>query len=231
MPTGHYDRSKSKPRPKKRFCKYGHDMSACGRDKHGHCSNCHVEGRRKDPSKDSRIVQFCPKGHDTFIVGRTSQGRCKQCHREHQISWAAANPEYVVSYDQHYYEENKEAILEKQKQRYEKNKKEILERLKKYRENHPEFIALIRLKNKENRALRIPKWADLDKINEFERNKPDGMTTDHYIPLQGDLVSGLHVSWNLQYLTVSENTSKNNKCDLKEISDWYGKLLDKEGLG
>lgn len=57
----------------------------------------------------------------------------------------------------------------------------------------------------------MPLWADLGKLKEIYKNCPEGYHVDHVIPLQGDLVCGLHVETNLQYLTVSENLKKSNK--------------------
>lgn len=72
--------------------------------------------------------------------------------------------------------------------------------------------------NQGNRRARIknatPVWlTDLQKkeIKDFYINKPKGMEVDHIVPLKGKNVCGLHVPWNLQYLTKFENISKHNK--------------------
>jgi len=65
-------------------------------------------------------------------------------------------------------------------------------------------------KYRTNKLHRTPKWADEDAIQTMYARCPDKYTVDHIYPLQGALISGLHVLENLQYLTRSENCSKSN---------------------
>lgn len=60
-----------------------------------------------------------------------------------------------------------------------------------------------------------PKWADLQKIEDIYSSCPEGYHVDHWAPLQGELVCGLHVHENLQYLTAAENLAKGNKFEIR----------------
>jgi hypothetical protein len=60
---------------------------------------------------------------------------------------------------------------------------------------------------------RTPLWADIEAMDEFYRQRPQGHHVDHIIPLTGRTadgypISGLHVQANLQYLPGAENNHK-----------------------
>lgn len=78
-----------------------------------------------------------------------------------------------------------------------------------YAKNKEKF----RAKSAKYRAARIqrtPSWVDSKELEEIYKNCPQGHHVDHIIPLQGDLVSGLHVPANLQYLKAEDNIKKGN---------------------
>lgn len=85
-------------------------------------------------------------------------------------------------------------------------------------------VVLVRHHSAKRRAVRLqrtPAWADMNRIRDLH-NLAARMTietgvvhhVDHVIPLQGKLVSGLHVHQNMQVLIGSVNSSKGNRYRL-----------------
>jgi hypothetical protein len=68
-------------------------------------------------------------------------------------------------------------------------------------------------KRRAAKLQRTPSWADELVIQMIYEDCPEGHHVDHIYPLQGENVSGLHVAWNLQYLTPEENMSKGNRYE------------------
>lgn len=59
-------------------------------------------------------------------------------------------------------------------------------------------------------SKQTPPWANKDAIRKIYIERPEGHHVDHIIPLRGKTVCGLHVEYNLQYLTAMENMKKHN---------------------
>lgn len=126
-------------KPKKQFCKNGHDTFVVGRTSDGHCFQC-VEDRKTRKRKGPKLPQqFCPKGHDTFIVGRY-KGHCIQCRKENMEKWQEDNKEHLEEYRTEYYIENRELILRKKKENHERNK--VIRKLRdeEYYDTHRDII-------------------------------------------------------------------------------------------
>lgn len=88
-------------------------------------------------------------------------------------------------------------------------------------EKHMAIKNAISAKRHAAQLNRTPSWADIEAIRAIYRKARDLTKStgiehhvDHIIPLQGRLVSGLHVENNLQILTGHENCRKNNRFEV-----------------
>jgi 5-methylcytosine-specific restriction endonuclease McrA len=80
---------------------------------------------------------------------------------------------------------------------------------------NPEKRGWYRRKAKQSIDRARPPWIDSKALSDIYNNCPPGMEVDHIVPLRGKNVSGLHVPWNLQYLTAQENRRKGNSFERK----------------
>lgn len=144
----------------------------------------------------------CKYGHIGWR--RVQSSTCITCRQTRPRAEYGPTPETKAAY-----------ISWASKRFYTNNREKQIERTLKYKQENPGIAASHERKRQAAKLNRTPKWADESAIKEFYRNCPPGLTVDHIIPLQGDLVSGLHVHNNLQYLTREENASKNNRFEIE----------------
>lgn len=172
----------------------------------------------------------CVKGHIDYKY--TKSGGCIICARSAVDKYAKANPDKVKACKKNWDKRNKDHVLaysrayapkqaEWVKNNYDKAKKASAE----WTKRNPEKGAAKSTRYRLSKQNRTPAWADLDKIEEIYRLSAEltkqtkiPHEVDHIIPIQGELVSGLHVPENLQVLTKSANAAKSNKFNIEEYN-------------
>ena len=135
----------------------------------------------------------------------------KEKHREANRLYRLNNKDKIKEINKLYRLNNKDKIKEINRLYRLNNKQKRKQTLILTRLNNPHTQKAITAKYRASQLKATPKFANLKKIKEIYKKCPKGYHVDHIVPLQGKEVCGLHVEWNLQYLTKSENLSKSNR--------------------
>ena len=135
-----------------------------------------------------------------------------------------ANKARIAEVKRAYRAKNKEKITANKRRAYYEARETNLAQKQKYRQANKGKINYLCALRKKVVKQRTPVWlSDFDrlKINCFysiadmlTRNNEEQWHVDHIIPLQGEIVSGLHVPSNLQVMRGADNIGKKNKFEV-----------------
>ena len=144
--------------------------------------------------------------------------------------WRKKNRDKTRASQKKYYEANKELCLDKIKKCQKANKDKYNKFIYEWRKANPNKVAAIRKRYYEKNSakdiarvrrrqgkikhceifMNVGELAEIQGLYDFCQIFK-GFEIDHIIPLNGKLVSGLHILSNLQVLPIYENRSKQNK--------------------
>lgn len=127
----------------------------------------------------------------------------KTAHIQACIRWQQRNHDAVMEYRDMWYTTNRSSILQKARQ---------------WRQENVGRINAWSAKRRAAISRATPSWADFEAIAAmYEQSQEISKLTgiehhvDHYYPINGKTVCGLHVQENLQVITKQENLDKGDK--------------------
>jgi hypothetical protein len=151
--------------------------------------------------------------------------QCKACRSKaklpYLIAYCAKNRDKALARAKKWRENNADAKIAARKAEYAKNAEAAKQASAEYRKQNPAKVNAWSRKHVLAKQKRTPAWLADDDFWLMEqayeianlRTKLFGheWQVDHVIPLQGKLVSGLHVPHNLRVIPAYQNRSKSNK--------------------
>lgn len=168
--------------------------------------------------REKTCIEINPQPVDQFVKDSRYKGgyqnRCRSCQKKYDAQRFLKKRSEILQQSKDYYVANLETARAVRALWRAENRAYAKVYGVRYRLENPgkELEKSRRYQAAKKNA--VPKWLTKEHINEMIRiydNCPEGYEVDHIVPLQGKNVKGLHVPWNLQYLTIAENRKKSNK--------------------
>lgn len=159
----------------------------------------------------------CTKGH--LSERYTSKGSCIECLNDYRLQ----NPEKFKVNQAKSRAKNQEKNNQYRRLYYKNNKEKCFNAVKSWGQRNKYLLQFYVRKRQAAKLNRTPSWLSNADMFEIEciykycaslRSIGLNYVVDHIIPLQGQIVSGLHVPSNLQIMHASENSTKGNRYEI-----------------
>ena len=165
--------------------------------------------------------KLCRKGLHQYSSDKKQCPKCKNISRK---KWNQLNLEKKKKSDKRWQQANRTRVRETQRRWNQKHRDRRSMMNLRWQKQNPDKANLITAKRRAIKKQAIAPWANMKAIAEIykkaaELTRDTGVphAVDHIYPLQSKYMCGLHVETNLQILTKSANSIKNNKT-------WPGQL-------
>jgi hypothetical protein len=152
------------------------------------------------------------KGNGSFNL----KSRCKNCCK---VSYKNNS----VEYKKQYYLFNLEKAREARRAHQDRNREDYRRRSREYDKTHQAEKAAREAFRRAQKMNATPPWLTIEHKKQIENlyKLRDRLTletniahhVDHIVPLIHKQMCGLHVPWNLQVITATQNLSKSNKVE------------------
>ena len=166
----------------------------------------------------------CSKSADMFSKSSTTSDSlhtyCKSCNKEYMKEYYKKNKENQKLSAQLRHEKDPSVRRARRKATYAANKEEARLKTAEWKRLNKDKVNSTKAKRRSMKLNATPSWLteqQHEAIRDFywlatdlERVTGESYHVDHIVPLQGKLVCGLHVPWNLQILPATINASKGN---------------------
>lgn len=183
------------------------------------CKQGHVDARTV---RNSSCTACTRQGVNAWQK-RNAQ-KTKQWMDEARARYEQRNPTKVLRAKRAYKERHPEKIHAANVDYYAENKGRICAAKKSWLTANPAARAEWERTRQARKLKAMPAWANREAIKEVyreaaRRTAETGIkhSVDHFYPLQGKTVCGLHVETNLQVITLVENLKKNRRMPSLEL--------------
>jgi hypothetical protein len=182
----------------------------------GACCACVSDQKKQKYEKNKDKILAYMK-----IQGAIYRKNNPEKRAENSKKWKQNNQERIRELERKRRAESPEKFNQISRNYYHRNKEKELQRQKSWRSKNKGIVNSFTRQRKAVLLSRVPRWADKEELwlmrQAYElavlRKKMLGFEwhVDHIYPLQGKLVSGLHIVDNLQVIPAVINLSKGNR--------------------